>query len=648
MPIISMKAGRYKIPVNITAEKGRLFLQFPYNKHLLEEVRTMAGRRWHDYDPTPKKVWSVTDCARNRFQIQYLAGNNPYERYDRELNKVTPKRDCLMPHQLEMFWHQITRRQALISGEMGVGKTLSMIEALEYSGYRTIIWVGTGSSLAAVKLEFTKWKSDLKKDVLFLTYHGFRNGVKNGDLFVPEALIFDEAQGLKNPQSIQSQMAAKMTESMRTRLKDEAFIGLMSGAPAPNNPTDWWHICEIACPGYIKEGDWYKFQNRLAILSEQTSASNQMYHKVETWLDDENKCAICGKLPNKHGDELTAQHDYKKSRNEVEYLYKRMQGLNIVFFKKDVLSHLPELQYRKIRLQASELMKKAEKLIVATTPRTITALMKLRELSDGFQYKETETGEQETCSLCKGNGKYIEYYDPECPDESPSPETMEAGKCKQRMVKCYNCEGSGTVPKLQRTASRIATPKEELLKQLLLEHEPIGRLVVYAGFQESVDRCIDIAIKNNWKVIRADGRGWVYWKPTLGGELNIDQLELTKEDMLERFQNPDKNKIVFIGQAGAAGTGLTLTASPSIFFWSNSFNANDRIQAVNRIHRPGMDLNRGATIIDCVHLDTDQYVLDNLEKKLDMLAMSMGKFRAAVKDYDGIRRDDYAEMETAI
>ena len=71
------------------------------------------------------------------------------------------------------------------------------------------------------------------------------------------------------------------------------------------------------------------------------------------------------------------------------------------------------------------------------------------------------------------------------------------------------------------------------------------------------------------------------------------------------------------------------------------FNADDRIQLINRIHRPGMDINKGATIIDCVHLDTDQYVLDNLNKKLDLLAMGMGKFRKAVKEYEGVRRDDY-------
>ena len=574
--LISFKIGKYKVPVNLTAEKGRLFLQFPFNRKLIDEVKQMAGRRWHAYDKiNPKKVWSVQDNARNRFQIAYLAGHNPYEKYDSPLNKVEPKRDILMPHQKTMFWHQITRVQALISGEMGVGKTLSIIEALEYSGYRTIVWVGTGSSIAAVKLEFRKWKSELYNDVLFLTYHSFRDLVKKNELFVPEAIVFDEAQKLKSHNTVQGQMADKLTEAMRVKLKDEAFISLMSGAPAPNIPADWWHVCEVACPGYIKEGDWWKFRDRLAVLSEQTSASNQTYHKVETWLDDENKCAICGKYEKEHND--YEGHDFKKSKNEVEYLYQRMNGLNIVFFKKDVLAHLPELQYRIIKLEPSDLMKKAESLIIKTTPRTITALMKLRELSDGFQYKEIETGESETCPLCSGSGSTTEFYDPEFPNEYPSEEMLLSGKCKERVCVCTHCDGERTIPKLRREASTIACPKEQLLVQLLEEHDDIGRFVVYAGFQASIDRCVMTALKNKWDVIRADGRGWSFLTSDIAPELQTDEgyvvRGLTKERMLLRFQEPHifTNKLIFIGQPGAAGTGLTLTASPSVFCYSNSF-----------------------------------------------------------------------------
>ena len=634
--LIEMTAGRYKVPVNITAEGGRLYLQFPYNKDLLNEVKSMSGRRWHGYDEkNPRKVWSIPDNARNRFQILYLTGKNPYERYDRPLVQVKPKREILMPHQEMMFWHQITRIQAIISGEMGVGKTLSMIEALEYSGYTEIVWVGTGSSLAAVKLEFRKWQSPIKDNVLFLTYHTFRNLVQKGELFVPEALVFDEAQKLKGYNILVSQMADKLTEAMRTKHKDEAFISLMSGAPAPNIPTDWWHICEVACPGFLKEGDVFKFRERLAIMSEQTSASNQVYTKVEAWKDDENRCAICGK---KHSSDLTENHPYRKSVNEVENLYKRMQGLNIVYFKKDVLKHLPELIFKVVRLKPSKLVQQAEKMIIATVPRTVTALMKLRELSDGFQYKEEETGERETCELCKGKCEY----------EVAETKGDDYNLTVQKTIKiaCPHCDGLGTVPMVRRTYTEIDCPKIGLFESLLEEHEDVGRFVAYAGFQASIDRLVKTAIKNKWDVIRADGRGWIYLTGQASEDIGSDHIKLTmsKEDMLERFQSKKyTDPVCFIGQAGAAGTGLTLTASPSIFCYSNDFNADNRIQLINRIHRPGMDINKGATIIDCVHLESDQYILDALTKKLDLLAMSMGQLRKAVEGSS--RRDDYMEFE---
>jgi len=635
--IVQMRAGKYMVPVDITAESGRLYLAFPYSKDLLKEVQQMAGRRWHGYDEkNPRKIWSVPDNARNRFQISFLAGKNPYEQYDRPLIKAKPKRDILMPHQEIMFWHQITRIQAIISGEMGVGKTLSMIEALEYSGYTSIIWVGTGSSIAAVKLEFKKWKSPLKDHVLFLTYSTFRELVKKNELYVPEALIFDEAQKIKSNNSQVSEMADKLTEAMRTKLKDEAFIGLMSGAPAPKDPCDWWHLCEVACPGFLREGDWYKFRTRLAVMSEQTSASNQVYTKVEAWRDNENKCSMCGKLKEDHGD-LTSGHVFTKSINEVEQLYQRMQGLNIVMFKKDVLKHLPELQYKVIKLEPSDLIVRAAKMIVDTTPRTVTALMKLRELSDGFQYKEEETGERETCELCKGSGKY-NITETEGDD-------YEMKAVRSLEVTCPNCDGECTTPKMRRLYTEIACPKDNLLINLLEEHEDVARFVTYAGFQASVDRCVRIALKEKWSVIQADGRGWKYFSAQVDADLGeFVQISMSKEDMLERFQNKNfDDRVAFIAQGGAAGTGLTLTASPSLFCYSNTFNFDDRVQLINRIHRPGMDVNRGATIIDAIHLDSDQYVLDNLNAKADLLAMSLGKFRQAVQEYENIRRDDYVE-----
>jgi SNF2 family DNA or RNA helicase len=143
------------------------------------------------------------------------------------------------------------------------------------------------------------------------------------------------------------------------------------------------------------------------------------------------------------------------------------------------------------------------------------------------------------------------------------------------------------------------------------ELDDIGRIVIYAGFQGSIDKVIAVVKEAGWNYVKADGRGWV-----------TD----TEGDGLENFTQKltEYPKMAFIGQPGAAGMGLNLQVSPMIVYYSNSFNGEDRKQSMNRCQRPGMDKERGCTIVDFVHLPTDQLVLDNLEKKDWLQKLTMG------------------------
>jgi len=404
----------------------------------------------------------------------------------------------------------------------------------------------------------------------------------------------------------------------------------MSGAPAPKSPADWWHQCEVACPGFLREGRYEKFRERLAVIVEETSIDGGAYPKIVTWRDNEKKCAVCGKLVDEHIFDSSLEdkgHKFEPSKNEIALLYERMRGLVLVKFKKDCLD-LPELQYRKIVVEPNASTKRAANLILKTAPRAVTALMLSRELSDGFQYAEKEEG-TEPCPICFGSGRSTEWVEESHRDTNESNDVSIGTTYRSQKEICSKCNGDGAVKKVIRVAKEVPCPKEQVLIDLLDEHEEIGRFVIYAGFQASVDRCVATALKYHWDVIRVDGRGWAYYS-----SMQNKMLSLTNVEMLKRFQGVNENKIVFIGQPGAAGMGLTLTASPSIFFYSNSFNADDRIQAVQRIHRPGMDVNRGATIIDVVHLDIDEYILKNLEEKQNLMNLSMGELRKAAKEYE--------------
>jgi hypothetical protein len=173
----------------------------------------------------------------------------------------------------------------------------------------------------------------------------------------------------------------------------------------------------------------------------------------------------------------------------------------------------------------------------------------------------------------------------------------------------------------------VECPKDDALVEDLDAHEEVGRLCVYAGFTESVDRVVSICHRQGWATIRADGRGWEGKTPTGDDLANAELLRLFQED----FDNYPR--ICFIGQPGSAGEGLTLTASPTIVYWSNDFNGNSRMQSEDRGHRPGMDTERGGLIKDYCHLPSDLYVIKNLREKRNLQAQTMQGFRNFMEEY---------------
>jgi hypothetical protein len=447
-------------------------------------------------------------------------------------------------------------------------------------------------------------------------------------MWLPKGIILDESTKVKTPTSQRSQATALICNEMLETHGEDCYIIEMSGAPAPKSPADWYNQCEIACPGFLREGKYEKFKERLAIIAKRESIDGGVYPELVTWLDDEKKCAICGRYSEDHifGTTLEEEgHPYKPSVNEVYNLYNRMKGLVLVKFKKDCLD-LPELQYRLIRVEPTSSMLRAAELISKITPKAVTTLMLLRELSDGFQYAEEENGDEE-CKRCKGTGKSTEWVfkSNEVSDGSDGISIPRSYSAQKEV--CPTCNGSGRAKKIIRVAKQVKSPKEDAFIDLLDEHDPIGRFVVYAGFQASVDKCVSIALRYQWDVIRADGRGWAYYCSKTN-----KCLALSNKDMLKKFASKDAEKICFVGQPGAAGMGIDLAASPSAFFYSNSFNSEDRMQAIERIYGPGMDCNRGATIIDIVHLNVDKVILTNLKKKRDLMNFTMGELREAFKE----------------
>ena len=94
----------------------------------------------------------------------------------------------------------------------------------------------------------------------------------------------------------------------------------------------------------------------------------------------------------------------------------------------------------------------------------------------------------------------------------------------------------------------------------------------------------------------------------------IDGSKTTDERMtaIDNFQNGDSKIIIIQEQAGA--TGITLTASNLVIFYSHSYNLGNRLQAEDRSHRIGQ--NKNVTYIDLIadgSIEND--ILENINKK---------------------------------
>jgi len=684
--IRKLKAGKYIVTVEFIEIPGtnRYYIKFPYNKKLIDEIKVLEGAKWHGYDEKPKKLWSIPLTPRNKFQLNFLDVNcsNPYIMYDLPLVDFSTTRP-LYTHQIEMCRFALTRHYCIFACEMGTGKTLSAIEVIEHAKKdgildNQILYVGPKSGVKAVGRELVKWNA--KFDLRLITYEGLVKEIKfwsNSDI-IPRIVIFDECSKLKTPTAQRSKAALELANMVREFWKEKGYVILMSGTPAPKSPVDWWHQAEVACPGFLREGNIHKFKARLCIIEERESLAGGRFPHIVTWMDDEHKCAICGQLKEHNNHQLfitkeageflgetkmtqalqriekplseeqlkslaqdhneiqnlqyinSNYHPFKASRNEIKYLYERLKGLVLVKFKQDCLD-LPDKQYEIIKVKPSPEILRAAKIIKTKSTRTITALTLLRELSDGFQYEFNEDG-KETCPVCHGSG-ITKIKIPKSLVNTQAPLDIKVEDFTEETITCELCGGDKVIPHMSRVANVLnESPKDSAFIELLDDHEDVGRFVVWGGFTGTIDRLVNICHQYSWATLRVDGRGY-FGTSSTGETLDSDELldamdnsHPRRQELLDKYP-----QLCFVGHPEAGGMALTLTASPTALYYSNSFKGESRMQSEDRIHRMGMDKNRGARIIDLIHLSTDQLILDNLKQKRKLQNLSMGELSEALE-----------------
>jgi hypothetical protein len=519
-------------------------------------------------------------------------------------------------------YHNFVADEVIVSN---CGKTLSGIEAMERSNTHEWWYIAPKSGIAAVELEFEKWGLNFQPKMM--TYERLRILIEKWEKGqpAPVGVFFDESSRAKTATAKRTKAAMHLADSIRAEHGWNGYVILMSGTPSPKSPVDWWAQAEICYPGFIKEGSVKAFEWRLGIFQKKMTDQGEFWKRV-SWRDDDKKCNECGEYAeheNHSTDDLFGAgdkaHTYIPSKNEVAYLYKRLEGLVLPLAKKDCLD-IPDKIYREIKLEPTTTLKRVAKALAGSAISVIQGLTWLRELSDGFQYTSIQDGE-ETCPVCKGSGECEDWY---LDDEIVEPEVDEAlDGYEKRVGSCSACDGSGKIPHMVRETKEIKCPKEQAVRDLLEENEDQGRLVIFAGFQGSVDRIVKICHKKQWDVVKVDGRGWKI--QTCDGEKPPRKVK-----PLSYWADLSNERVVFVAHPASGGMGLTLTESRMAVFYSNDFTPESRAQAEDRIHRPGIDMNRGATIVDLFHLGTDQKVLNVLRDNRRLEKLTLGEMREMI------------------
>lgn len=241
--------------------------------------------------------------------------------------------------------------------------------------------------------------------------------------------------------------------------------------------------------------------------------------------------------------------------DELVNLGKRLKPIVLVKKKKDCLD-LPEKIFEQIRCNCTDNDLQLARAYIELSTTGIEALEKLREFSDGFNYYINEVG--------------------------------------QRQIKWFG------------------TPKLELVKELLdfyhTENGGPGRLVIYAAFQASIDKLMEVVHENGWKVGKIDGRGW------------------SDSTILDGFENLVADNVCIIANP-ACVHGITLSKTYCLCYYSNSFSVDARTQSLDRRDRPGADKEKATRIVDLIYLPTDMMIVNKLNKGIDLNSITLQEIK---------------------
>ena len=157
----------------------------------------------------------------------------------------------------------------------------------------------------------------------------------------------------------------------------------------------------------------------------------------------------------------------------------------------------------------------------------------------------------------------------------------------------------------------IRTLKNNRIKELLdILEETDGKVIIWAVYRHDIKEITNVL---------SERYGAKCVESFFG-----DTLDRDRQDIVDRFQDRESDLRFFVGNPKTGGFGLTLTASHTVIYYSNSYDLEVRLQSEDRAHRISQD--KKVTYIDLITEGTvDELIVKNLRSKINLATKILGE-----------------------
>lgn len=211
----------------------------------------------------------------------------------------------------------------ILADEMGLGKTIQAIAFLLSQKNKKSIVITPTALIYNWKSEFEKFAPDLKigivhgnklgrdkiinniddYDIILTTYTTFRNDLDKYENISFDYCVIDEAQNIKNPDSIITKAIKSINAKVRFAL---------TGTPIENNLLELWSIFDFIMPGYLYNKEKFK-----SIFVNNDKSTNELKNLIKPFMLRRTKKEVILELPDKIEQKFFVQldKDHRKSYN---------------------------------------------------------------------------------------------------------------------------------------------------------------------------------------------------------------------------------------------------------------------------------------------------------------------------------------------